>query len=63
MENNEEILKLEDELLDPQINKQRKRYLQDLLDNSSKYHMDTEKVFKKYCEKYPWEPECRIYDL
>ena len=48
MENNEEILKLEDELLDPQINKQRKRYLQDLLDNSSKYHMDTEKVFKKY---------------
>lgn len=63
MEDNEEISRLKDELLNPEINKQRKRYLEDLLNNTSKYDRPTSEVFEKYCETYPWEPECRIYDL
>jgi hypothetical protein len=63
MENNEEISRLKDELFNPEINKQRKRYLEDLLNDSSKYNMPICNSFEKYCETYPWEAECRIYDL
>lgn len=63
MEDNEEISKLREELYNPEINKQRKRYLEDLLSNRDKIKDTPAKYFERFCIENPWEPECRIYDL
>jgi hypothetical protein len=63
MEDNEEISKLREELYNPEINKQRKRYLEDLLTNREKIKHSPSKYFERYCIENPWESECRIYDL
>jgi hypothetical protein len=57
------------ELDDPQINKQRKRHLEDMFDLLDSYHknhpdkIECPPYLELYCDKNPNAIECRIHDL
>lgn len=65
----EQISILEKELDNPEINKQRKRHLEDELDSLVDYanhYPNAEEcpnAFQLYCYKNPDCPECKIFDL
>jgi hypothetical protein len=65
----EQINNLEKELDNPEINKQRKRHLEDELDSLVDYanhYPNAEEcpnAFQLYCYKNPDCPECKIFDL
>lgn len=64
MEINNEIYNVEQELYNYSINSQRRRYLEDKLDNlNNGGKVSKMKSFEQFCKDNPWEPECRIYDL
>lgn len=64
MEINNEIYNVEQELYNYSINSQRRRYLEDKLDNlNNGGKVSKMKSFEQFCNDNPWEPECRIYDL
>lgn len=66
---NKQIQSIVSELDNPQINKQRKRHLKDVLDLLDSYHLNHPEIFEcpsyleMYCDKNPNAPECRIHDL
>lgn len=65
----QKISDIETELDKVEINKQRKRHLEDELNMLSSYHdhhpekTECPTPLELYCDMNPDSPECRIYDL
>lgn len=62
METNKEIQDIQLELCNCNINGQRRRYLENKLDELNNIS-PIKKSFNQFCYENPWAPECRIYDL
>jgi hypothetical protein len=69
MEINKQISNIKSELDNVEINKQRKRHLEDELSMLNAYHKNHPEVdecpthLELYCDSNPNAPECRVYDL